>query len=132
MKNPCINCGACCAHFRVQFYWREPVPQPMFEELDSRYRCMKGTNDKHHPKCAGLKGRIGRDACCSMYEQRPTPCRDFTASYADGRRNVRCDEARARHGLKPLRPEDYCEDSDYGNLTGDRTGTDSPSFDGGT
>ncbi len=108
-KNPCLGCGACCAHFRVQFYWREAVPEPMFEELDARYRCMKGTNDKHHPKCVCLRGRIGRDAGCSMYERRPTPCRNFTASFVDGKRNARCDEARLRHGLKPLTPEDYQE-----------------------
>ncbi len=22
-ENPCINCGACCAYFRVSFYWAE-------------------------------------------------------------------------------------------------------------
>ncbi|MEG6657786.1 YkgJ family cysteine cluster protein, partial [Pseudomonas aeruginosa] len=21
--NPCLTCGACCAHFRVSFYWGE-------------------------------------------------------------------------------------------------------------
>lgn len=107
MANPCISCGACCAHFRVQFYWRENVPAKMFEELDSRYRCMKGTNDKHHPKCSGLAGRIGKDAKCSIYESRPTPCREFTASWANGKRNERCDEARKRHGLEPLTPDAF-------------------------
>jgi Fe-S-cluster containining protein len=117
MKNPCVGCGACCAHFRVQFYWREgesgaesgrpPVRTELYEDLDSRYRCMKGTNDKHHPKCAGLKGRIGRDASCSVYQERPTPCREFTASFADGKKNLRCDEARGAHGLRPLTLEDW-------------------------
>ncbi|HMN69367.1 MAG TPA: YkgJ family cysteine cluster protein [Bdellovibrionales bacterium] len=113
--NPCVSCGACCANFRVQFYWREAnpgecdhvVPSGLFEELTPQHRCMKGTNDKHHPKCQGLKGRIGRDASCSIYASRPTPCREFRASYSDGLKHDRCDQARARHGLKPLRPEDW-------------------------
>ncbi|MBX3020033.1 MAG: YkgJ family cysteine cluster protein [Bdellovibrionales bacterium] len=113
--NPCVGCGACCAFFRVQFYWREAnkgesehvVPPGMFEDLDLNYRCMKGTGDKHHPKCNGLKGRIGRDAACSIYTQRPSPCRAFQASFSDGKPNPRCDEARRAHGLKPLRREDW-------------------------
>jgi len=117
-QHPCIGCGACCAHFRVQFYWREAnageqpaerisVPMEMTEELDSRFRCMKGTNDKHHPKCVGLKGKIGKDASCAIYSARPTPCRDFKASFEDGHRHQRCDDARMFHGLKPLQASDW-------------------------
>jgi len=107
MKNPCVGCGACCAHFRVQFYWREAVPADMQEELTSLHNCMRGTSAKHHPKCVGLKGRIGRDAQCSIYADRPSPCRAFSASYVDGKRNERCDQARIAHGLRPLRPDDW-------------------------
>jgi uncharacterized protein len=115
MANPCLGCGACCAFFRVQFYWREansadvvtPVPPGMFEELTDASRCMRGTSAKHHPKCIGLKGRIGEDASCTIYANRPSPCHAFTASYADGKRNERCDQARRAHGLRPLRPDDY-------------------------
>jgi len=114
-SNPCVSCGACCATFRVQFYWREAnredheptVPEGSFEELTDRLRCMRGTNDKHHPKCLGLKGRIGRDATCSIYGRRPTPCREFTASYENGKPSARCDEARARHGLRRLTVDDW-------------------------
>lgn len=113
--NPCISCGACCAYFRVQFYWREanaqdskhPVPQHLFEELTDQHRCMKGTADKHRPKCEALAGRIGQDAKCSIYELRPTPCRAFKASYEDGVRHSRCDEARAWHGLRALTKADW-------------------------
>lgn len=115
LPNPCVGCGACCAFFRVQFYWREAnpgesehvVPEHHFEELDSQFRCMKGTNAKHHPKCVGLNGKIGKDAKCSIYLSRPTPCRRFEASYEYGVHQPRCDEARRAHGLKPLRPEDW-------------------------
>jgi Fe-S-cluster containining protein len=139
MKNPCVGCGACCAHFRVQFYWREgeasgqpenlpevgansaietndmdtklPVRPANFEDLDDRYRCMKGTNDKHHPKCVGLKGRIGQNANCGIYSERPTPCREFAASFADGKMNPRCDQARKAHGLNPLTPRDWMDET---------------------
>lgn len=113
--NPCVSCGACCAYFRVQFYWREAnpgesenlVPPGYFEELTEFHRCMKGTSKKHHPKCAGLGGKIGQNAACTIYPYRPTPCREFRASYSDGRHHPRCDEARRAHGLKPLSREDW-------------------------
>lgn len=107
--NPCVQCGACCAFFRVQYYWREVVPAGLFEDLNATYRCMKGTAQKHRPQCAGLKGRIGTDARCSIYKDRPSPCRAFTASYSDGQRHPRCDEARQGHGLLPLRREDWVD-----------------------
>ena len=114
-RNPCVSCGACCAFFRVQFYWREAnpgesdhvVPAGHFEDLDDRFRCMKGTAAKHRPQCVGLRGRIGRDAHCSIYAHRPSPCRAFRASYGDGVHRARCDEARRAHGLPPLKPADW-------------------------
>ena len=108
---PCRTCGACCAYFRVQFYWREAnpedqenaVPSLMVENLNHWFSCMKGTTAKHRPKCAALLGRIGRQVACSIYQQRPSPCRAFAASHEQGRANPRCDEARRAHGLPPLR-----------------------------
>lgn len=115
MRNPCVDCGACCAYFRVQFSKRELQPAPVghsvptdqVESLDVDHACMKGTAHKHKPKCVNLSGRIGRDAHCSMYETRPAPCREFKASYSDGHHHPRCDEARRAHGLTPLRREDW-------------------------
>lgn len=112
--HPCLSCGACCAFFRVAFYWREAeaggpwqVPLKFAVDLDSTHRCMKGTEVKHQSKCIALAGRIGKDAHCRIYNQRPTPCRNFEASYENGRHNARCDEARWGHGLRPLRREDF-------------------------
>jgi hypothetical protein len=117
LQHPCIGCGACCAFFRVAFYWREAEPDGIWKvpiertvDLDSMKRAMKGTEVKHHPKCVSLKGRIGKDAHCGTYENRPTPCRGFMASYEDGTHNPRCDEAREAHGLRPLRREDFKRD----------------------
>ena len=113
--HPCQKCGACCASFRVSFYWREAetqdqknaVPQGLWVDTTSRFRCMKGTDVKYNPKCVALKGRIGDFVNCEIYENRPSPCRDFKASYEIGQHVPRCDEAREKHGLKPLRREDW-------------------------
>ncbi len=110
--HPCQTCGACCAKWRVEFYWREaeskdsnnPVPSQWVEDLSegSLKRAMKGSTSKHRPRCQALGGEIGVEVGCRIYTQRPTPCRAFQASYENGIRNPRCDEARAAHGLTPL------------------------------
>ena len=116
--HPCQTCGACCASFRVSFYWREAeanlddefdqsVPQDFTEDLDQDQRCMKGTNHKHTPSCVALMGRVGQSAHCIVYSNRPSPCRLFKASFEDGYQNTRCDQARAKHGLAPLSKQDY-------------------------
>ena len=84
-----------------------PVPMTSVEEVDPFHRCMKGTNDKHHCRCVELKGKIGENVACDIYSLRPSPCRNFEASYENGQKNVRCDDARARYGLRPLRPADF-------------------------
>lgn len=113
--HPCQSCGACCASYRVSFYWREaektdsahPVPPKYWLDANSQTRILKGTENKHHPKCIALKGRIGEFVGCEIYANRPTPCRNFQASYEDGKHNPRCDEARAKHGLKPITKQDF-------------------------
>lgn len=115
--HPCLKCGACCAKFRVAFYWREgepketdsPVPSNHFEELGAFLRVMKGTTGKHHKRCVALSGKIGEKVSCSIYANRPTPCRMFAASFENGKRNIRCDEARLAYGLKPLQRTDWGE-----------------------
>jgi len=112
--HPCTRCGACCAHFRVSFYWREAdddtplgVPVEMTEDASPFRRFMKGTGDRNHRRCIALDGKIGGKVGCSIYTRRPQPCRAFEPSFEDGKRNKRCDEARLAHGLKPLTPEDW-------------------------
>jgi len=70
---------------------------------------MKGTSGKHHRRCVALEGRIGEKVGCSIYVNRPSPCRAFAASFENGKRNPRCDEARSAHGLKPLQRTDWNE-----------------------
>ncbi len=116
--HPCQTCGACCASFRVSFHWREAeanhddefdhsVPQEYTEDLDLNQRCMKGTNAKHNPTCIALMGRVGESAHCIIYQNRPSPCRNFSASFENGHENKRCDEAREKHGLRPLTRKDF-------------------------
>ncbi|WP_067701459.1 YkgJ family cysteine cluster protein [Erwinia sp. ErVv1] len=105
--NPCINCGACCAHFRVSFYWAEAddgggtVPADLTEPLNLFLRNMRGTNAAT-PRCVALEGEPGGCVSCGIYQQRPTPCREFARSGEDGVANEACDRARARYGLPPL------------------------------
>jgi Fe-S-cluster containining protein len=115
--NPCISCGACCASFRASFYWMEGadmtpggVPVELSEDFNDRFRIMKGTNCKT-PYCIALKGLIGFEVSCMIYEQRSTSCRDFMPSYYDGvTHNERCDQAREKYNLPPIHPQDYHHD----------------------
>ena len=105
--HPCQKCGACCASFRVAFYWMEEVPEEYSVDLDISHKCMKGTEVKHQPKCVALKGRVGSFVGCEIYDKRSSTCRNFQASYEDGIHRPRCDEARAKHGMKPLQKNDW-------------------------
>ena len=111
--NPCLSCGACCAAFRVSFYWREAddaggeVPAALVEDVNSLRRCMRGTNQPK-PRCTALEGAIGERVACAIYRHRPSPCREFGVHRIGGRWIVtpdqleRCNHARALHGLPPL------------------------------
>jgi Fe-S-cluster containining protein len=112
--NPCLTCGACCAHYRVSFYWAEAddatpngVPAALTEQLTPFRRVMKGTNCPT-PRCTALEGRVGESVSCSIYLRRPQVCRDIMPSYWDGvTPSDKCDNARAARGMALLRPEDW-------------------------
>lgn len=105
--NPCTTCGACCAYFRVSFYWAEAndggglVPAQLTEPLTPFLRCMIGTNSKH-PRCGSLEGEIGHRVSCAIYPNRPSPCSEFAMSGENDEENEACNRARARYGLPPL------------------------------
>ncbi|WP_431222303.1 YkgJ family cysteine cluster protein [Serratia sp. L9] len=107
IQNPCTSCGACCGYFRVSFYWAEAedgggnVPVSITEPLTPFLRCMQGTNSGS-PHCLALQGEIGQAVSCSIYHNRPSPCREFEQSGENGQRNEACDRARERYGLPPL------------------------------
>jgi uncharacterized protein len=105
--NPCTQCGACCASFRVDFARAELqseggcVPDGLAVELNASLVRMRGT-DHLSPRCAALQGVIGEHAGCGIYEWRPSPCREFGLRAPVGIGDEACARARARHGLAPL------------------------------
>lgn len=113
-QHPCLNCGACCAYFRVSFYWQETqagfepwqVPITRTVPIGPLHLAMRGT-DHTAVRCECLKGDLGSRVHCSIYDNRPSPCRKFKASFEDGEHNPRCDQARLSIGLKPLKPSDF-------------------------
>lgn len=113
MDHPCLRCGACCAFFRVAFHWSEAegatggsVPLALTEKLDPHRLAMRATlADK--PRCVALVGVVGEAAHCSIYERRPSVCREVAPSWEFGAVSAQCDRARVGHGLPPLMPHDW-------------------------
>jgi len=107
--NPCTACGACCAPYRVSFHASETdehaggkVPAALTEQETAVTACMRGTAAQP-PRCIALRGQVGGAVSCVIYEQRPSPCREFAPLAAHGRRGDQaCDDARRRHGLPRL------------------------------
>jgi Fe-S-cluster containining protein len=107
----CQHCGACCATFRVSFYWSEAdpsaggnVPADLTDSLYP-YRCCMKTDGPASHRCVALDGKIGSEVHCHIYSNRPSPCRDF--GFDESGRVVqedinRCNSARERFGLPPL------------------------------
>lgn len=101
MSKDCIECGACCASFRVDFHPSDGemrggrVPEGMYDELNEVIARMRGTDDVE-PRCRALRGRIGQAVGCVIYDDRPDPCREFEAG------SDACSRARRRHGLSCL------------------------------
>lgn len=106
-ESPCLSCGACCAFFRVSFYWGEAasaggcVPDALTTQVSPHLSCMQGTSQKP-ARCVALTGQVGQAVACSIYQQRSSTCREFAMSGENGVPNPECDKARAFHGLVPL------------------------------
>jgi hypothetical protein len=107
-SNPCLTCGVCCTHFRISFYHGEIddmpsglVPSDMVEQLTPFRACMKGTNQIER-RCIALAGTPGIQTFCTIYEYRPSPCREFEVWDAAGVPNKRCQQLRSAHGLSLL------------------------------
>ena len=107
-QNPCMRCGACCAAYRISFDCLETdahpegtVPDDLTRSVGAGRVVMRGT-EKRPYRCQALDGEIGRSVCCSIYDRRPTTCRNFLTMGDDNVFNALCDQARARYGLTPL------------------------------
>ena len=100
--NPCLRCGACCATYRVSFYWAEAaelgLPDSLVEKVSPWHACMSGTGQSE-PRCRALDGAIGKSVSCRVYSLRPSPCRELQPG------DEKCNRARIRHGLALLDEE---------------------------
>lgn len=97
----CTTCGACCAAYRVQFSVYElddtggTVPAALTETVNGCTSRMIGTGEVPI-RCVALSGTVGQSVGCTIYRQRPAPCRELTeGSFA-------CHKARTRHGLPTI------------------------------
>ena len=110
--HPCLNCGACCAFYRVSFHWSETlaesfnVPKARTESISNHLNAMCGTNQAQ-PQCVALVGVVGKSTSCEIYDNRPSCCRSFKASFEDGSQNLDCEKARKSKGLKLLTLDDW-------------------------
>lgn len=77
------------------------VPAGLVEQLGPNRSCMIGTAAAP-VRCTALRGEIGREVGCAIYEFRPSPCREFAPFAVLGRADERCTEARRKYGLPPL------------------------------
>lgn len=101
----CQSCGACCVSFRVDFHpaelaggafaWGEGVPLAMTLPVTPNIVRMRGTDDAP-PRCIALAGQIGEAVNCTIYDGRPSPCREFDIEHAA------CNRARQRCGLAAI------------------------------
>jgi len=101
----CQSCGACCASFRVDFHpaelaggafaWGPGVAPALTVPVTASIVRMCGT-DAAAPRCIALAGEVGVAVNCSIYDARPSPCREFDTEHAA------CNRARQRCGLPPL------------------------------
>jgi len=113
----CQRCGACCAVFRVSFYWAEAddapggtVPVALTRPVGTLHRCMAGT-EARPVRCVALQGEVGRSVGCGIYEQRSSTCRSVQPG------DEQCLKARATHELgveamrNPLSDKQDCSTS---------------------
>jgi Fe-S-cluster containining protein len=99
----CLQCGACCATFRVDFVQEELVsqggktPDSLAQTIGHGICRMNGT-DHSSPRCTALQGEIGKRVHCAIYEFRPSVCDAFA------RDSHACLRARQKKGLISLAP----------------------------
>ena len=102
----CQQCGACCRNDVVNraqgvAYWVEIAPDDKILQRHDLVRKLV-TYDRqrvphlrvtHDGTCEALRGEIGTKVTCSIYHQRPSPCRRVMPGDAT------CLRVRAAHGL---------------------------------
>jgi hypothetical protein len=113
--NPCFNCGLCCNHFRISFYFGELdtqpmgfVPNSMISKVNDFLVCMKGTEAGE--RCTALIGTLGQEGIkCGIYSNRPSPCREYEVWDDNGIPNKKCNELRAKAGIPLIKAKELIE-----------------------
>lgn len=77
------------------------MPAALSVPVIGRLVRMRGT-DAAPPRCVALEGQVGEAVRCTIYADRPSPCRDFAPYASLGMADEACARARRRHGLQPL------------------------------
>lgn len=106
----CNDCGACCKNFRVSFYQGEldsfpggTVPVAMTQPVTPFLVCMNGTengNNQGKGRCVALQ----TNNRCAIYDNRPSPCREYATYMEDGSLNPKCIQLRAQYGIGMPQP----------------------------
>lgn len=78
----------------------------MVDQVSPHIGALKFTA-KNSFRCQALGGKIGEQVACQIYENRPSPCRNFKASFENGIKHERCDDCRRLLGLGPLTLQDW-------------------------
>jgi Fe-S-cluster containining protein len=110
--NPCFECGQCCQKLRVSFYHGEiasgqenesmiKVPPELTLQLTPHLACMRGT-ETGKQGCVALSHDEEQGYRCTIYDQRPSPCRAFNIIEEDGSLNPQCDKLRKAAGLSSV------------------------------
>lgn len=99
----CMTCGACCASFVcVDVAPDNPVSPNDCWDITKRGENGEFTVDRFIKRretdfsCTALEGRIGEQASCRIYENRPRMCRRFEAG------SDRCRAVRRAYGIEPF------------------------------
>ena len=103
-----MQCGACCATYRITLPRIEldtqpdgHVPTHLTEPYTRTTACMREDPDTPG-RCIALSGTIGENVSCKIYPNRPSSCSEFAPLATLGYGDASCNEARRRFGLPPL------------------------------
>lgn len=100
MSNPpthyeCDRCGLCCRKLIVYLVPADVVREPRLATVAIKFR---QSNEYSHHLCAGRCPLLNGDSECTIYETRPTECREYEAGAKH------CQDLRELYGFPPLLP----------------------------
>ncbi len=92
--NPCLSCGACCAYSQEwpRFSLETETEILAIKAAFVGERGMRCIGDR----CSALKGDVGVETACAVYDVRPHVCRSCEAG------DPECNIARAKFGFPAL------------------------------